>query len=166
MILGMSTATYTFLHVLISLVGIGSGAVVVLGFLTGRQLDRWTAVFLVTTAATSITGFGFPFDHLQRAHIVAILSLITLAIAAPARYVFHLSGAWRGIYVVGSAIALYFNVFVLVVQSFEKVPVLKVLAPTQKEPPFLVVQLLVLLVFGALTIFATVRFHPERPQSA
>jgi len=161
MILGLSTSTYTTLHVLISLVGIGSGLVVMYGLLTAQRLDRWTAVFLVTTALTSISGFGFPVTHLLPSHIVAILSLLVLALAIPARYVFHLAGAWRPIYVIGSTIALYFNVFVLIVQSFEKVPALKALAPTQKEPPFVVVQLVALLIFAALTVFATVRFHSE-----
>ena len=162
MILGMSTATYTFLHVLISLAGIGSGLIVVFGLLTGKLMDRWATIFLATTALTSITGFGFPFDHLLPSHILAILSLVTLAFAIPARYLFHLAGGWRWVYVIGSAVALYFNVFVLVVQSFEKVPALKALAPTQKEPPFVVAQLLVLLIFATVTVFATVRFHPER----
>lgn len=166
MILGMSTGTYTFLHVLISIVGIVSGLVVVFGLLTGRQLDRWTAIFLTTTALTSISGFGFPFDHLLPSHILGIMSLGILAFVIPALYVFHLAGAWRWIYVIGSALALYFNVFVLVVQSFEKVPALKALAPTQKEPPFLVAQLAVLLVFGVLTVLATMRFHPERVRPA
>src|SRR5271166_1763630 len=136
MILGMSTATYTFLHVLISLVGIGSGLVVMLGFLTGKRLDGWTALFLITTVATSVTGFGFPFDHLLPSHVLGVISLLVLAIAVPARYVFHLAGAWRWIYVVTAAMALYLNVFVAVAQSFMKVPALHVLAPTQKEPPF------------------------------
>ena len=166
MILGMSTATYTLLHVLVSLVGIGSGLVVMFGFLTGRRLDRWTTVFLLTTALTSISGFGFPFDHLLPSHILGIMSLAVLAMAIPARYLFNLAGAWRWIYVVGATIALYFNVFVLVVQCFEKVPALKGLAPTQKEPPFVVAQLLVLLIFATLTVFATVRFHPERVRTA
>jgi hypothetical protein len=166
MILGMSTATYTSLHVLISLAAIGLGFVVILGFLTGKRLDGWTAVFLTTTALTSITGFGFPFDHLLPSHILGIMSLVILAVAIPARYAFHLSGSWRWIYVVGSALALYFNVFVLIVQSFEKVSALKVLAPTQKEPPFVVTQLLVLLIFATLTVFATFRFHPERVRTA
>jgi hypothetical protein len=166
MILGMSTATYTFLHVLISLAGIGSGLVVIFGLLNGKRLDRWTAVFLTTTALTSLTGFGFPFDHLLPPHIVGILSLLILALAVPARYVFHLAGAWRWIYVVGSAVALYFNVFVLIVQAFQRVAALKTLAPTQKEPPFVVAQLVALLVFATLTVFATVRFHPERVRTA
>jgi hypothetical protein len=166
MILGMSLSTYTAVHVLISLVGICSGLLVVFGLLNGRRLDVLTAVFLATTALTSITGFGFPFDHLGPAHIIGILSLLVLALAIPARYIFHMSGPWRSIYVLGSAIALYFNVFVLVVQSFEKVPALKALAPTQKELPFVFVQILVLLTFATITVFSIIRFHPERAQSA
>jgi hypothetical protein len=161
MILGMSTATYTFLHVLISLVGIGSGLVVMFGFLTGKRLDGLTAVFLTTTALTSISGFGFPFDHLLPSHKVGIISLVILAVAILARYVFHLAGAWRSIYVVGAATALYLNVFVLVVQSFMKVPALKALAPTQTEPPFLAAQVVVLVVYLSLTVLATKRFHIE-----
>jgi len=166
MILGMSTATYTLLHVLISLVGIVSGLIVMYGFLTGKRLDGLTAVFLTTTVLTSVTGFGFPFEHLLPSHKVGIISLLILAVAIPARYVFHLAGKWRAVYVVGAATALYLNVFVLVVQSFLKVPALKALAPTQKEPPFLVAQMLVLLIFATLTVFATVRFHPERVRTA
>jgi len=161
MILGMSTETYTLLHVLISLVGIGSGLIVISGLLTGKRLDAWTAVFLATTVLTSVTGFGFPFEHLLPSHIVGIVSLVMLAVAIPARYVFRLAGKWRGIYVVGAATALYLNVFVLVVQAFLKVPALKALAPTQKEPPFLVAQLAVLLVFFGLTILAVKRFNIE-----
>ncbi|HZW81336.1 MAG TPA: hypothetical protein VFF50_12760 [Candidatus Deferrimicrobiaceae bacterium] len=159
MILGMSTATYTFLHVLISLVGIGSGLIVMFGFLTARQLNGMTGIFLVTTVLTSVTGFGFPFDHLLPSHMVGIISLLVLAVAIPARYLFHLTGAWRWIYVVTAAIALYLNVFVLTVQLFEKLPALKALAPTQKEPPFLVAQLIVMAIFVALTIVAARRFH-------
>jgi hypothetical protein len=161
MILGMSTATYTFLHVLISLVGIGSGLIVMFGFLTGKRFGGLTAFFLATTVLTSVTGFGFPFEHLLPSHKVGIISLIVLAIAIPARYMFHLSGAWRWIYVVGSATALYLNVFVLIVQAFLEVPALKALAPTQEEPPFLIAQLVVLLVFVGLTILAVKRFHIE-----
>jgi hypothetical protein len=162
MILGMSTATYTFLHVLISLAGIVSGFVVLFGLLGGSLLDRWTTFFLSTTALTSITGFGFPVEHLLPSHILAIMSLAALALAIPARYTFHLAGPWRPVYVIGAALALYFNVFVLVVQSFQKVSALKALAPTQKEPPFVIAQALVLLIFATLTVFATIRFHPER----
>jgi len=166
MTLGMSTATYTLLHVLTSLAGIGTGLIVLFGLLSSKRLDGWTSVFLVTTALTSITGFGFKVEHLMPSHILGILSLVVLAFTVPARYVFHLSGGWRSVYTIGAALALYFNVFVFVVQSFEKVGALKVLAPTQKEPPFLVAQLLVLVVFAALTVFATVRFHPDRVRAA
>jgi hypothetical protein len=166
MVLGMSLSTYTFLHVLISLIGIGSGLVVMYGLLIGKRLDGITAIFLVTTVLTSVTGFGFPVEHLLPSHIVGIISLVVLAVAIPARYVFHLNGIWRPIFVISSALAFYFNVFVLVVQAFEKVPALKAMAPTQKEPPFLVAQLAVLLVFAVLTIFATKRFHPERVRTA
>jgi hypothetical protein len=166
MILGMSTATYTSLHVLISFVGIGSGLVVIYGFLSGKRLDGINTIFLITTVATSLTGFGFPFDHLLPSHIVGIISLVVLAIAIPARYVFHLADAWRWIYVIGAATALYLNVFVLVVQAFEKVPALKALAPTQKEPPFLVAQLLVLVIYLGFTILAAKRFHIEPARAA
>jgi hypothetical protein len=161
MILGMSTATYTFLHVLISLVGIGSGLIVMFGFLNGKRLDGMNTLFLITTVLTSVTGFGFPFDHLLPSHKVALISLIVLAIAIPARYVFHLAGSWRWVYVVTASIALYLNVFVLVVQSFMKVPALNALAPTQKEPPFLVAQIVVMLIFIGLTILAVKRLRVQ-----
>jgi len=159
MILGMTISTFTLLHVLISLVGIGSGFIVLYGLLTGKRLDGWTAVFLVTTVLTSLTGFLFPFEHLLPSHVVGVISLVVLAVAILARYVMHLAGVWRGIYVVSAAVALYFNVFVLVVQAFMKVSALKALAPTQKEPPFLVAQLAVMAVFVVLTIFAVKKFH-------
>jgi hypothetical protein len=161
MILGMSTATYTFLHVLISLVGIGMGLIVMFGFLNGKRFDGMNTLFLATTALTSVTGFGFPFDHLLPSHILGIISLVVLAIAIPARYVFHLAGAWRRVYVITASIALYLNVFVLVVQSFMKVPALNALAPTQKEPPFLIAQLVVMFIFIGLTILAVKRFHTD-----
>jgi hypothetical protein len=166
MILGMSTATYTFLHVLISLIGIGSGLIVMVGLLTGKRLDGVTAVFLTTTVLTSVSGFAFPFDHLLPSHIFGIISLVVLAVTIMARYAFHLAGAWRGSYVVGAAIALYLNVFVLIAQLFMKVPALKALAPTGKEPPFLIVQLAVMAIFVALTILAAKRFHLEPARAA
>ena|SRR3974377_1215005 len=97
MILGMPAATYTFLHVLISLVAIVSGLVVVFGLLAGKRLNGWTALFLAATTATSLTGFGFPFDHLLPSHVLGIMSLVVLAAVIPPRYVFHLTGAWRWI---------------------------------------------------------------------
>jgi hypothetical protein len=154
MILGMTTSTFTFVHVLISLVGIVSGLIVVFGMLKGKRLDGWTAIFLSTTVLTSVTGFLFPIEHLTPGIVIGILSLILLAAAILARYTFHLSGAWSRTYVITAAISLYLNVFVLIVQSFEKVPSLHALAPTQKELPFKIAQLIVLVLFVALTIAA------------
>ena len=165
MIFGMTTSTFTLVHVMISLVGIVSGFVVIFGLLAGKRLDRWTALFLTSTVVTSVTGFGFPFDHLLPSHKVGIISLVVLTVAILARHAFHLAGAWRWIYVVSAAVALYLNVFVLVVQAFEKVPALKAMAPTQSEPPFLVAQLVVLALFVALTIFALKRFRSEQPHA-
>ena len=159
MVLGMSLQTFTFVHVLLSLMGIGSGFIVVFGLLSSKRLNGWTLLFLVTTVLTSATGFLFPVEHFLPSHIVAILSLVALTIAILARYTFHMAGAWRTTYVVGAVIALYFNCFVGVVQAFEKVPTLKALAPTQKEPPFLVAQLVVLAIFVALGIIAARRFR-------
>jgi len=165
MILGMSTATYTVLHVVLSLLGIVSGFVVIFGLIRNRRLDSWTSVFLASTALTSISGFGFPFEHLLPSHKVGIVSLLVLAVTIPARYVFHLTGRWRSTYVVGAAIALYLNVFVFVVQAFLKVPALKALAPTQTEPPFVVAQLMVLAVFIALSVLAVKRFRDNPVQA-
>jgi hypothetical protein len=159
MILGMSLPTFTMLHVLISLVGIASGFIVVYGFLTNKSLDRWTAIFLLTTALTSLTGFLFPFTGVTPAIKLGVISLVVLALAIVARYPMHL--AWKKTYVIAACSALYFNVFVLVVQSFEKVPSLRAIAPTQKEPPFVVAQIAVLLLFVALTTFAVKRFRAE-----
>jgi hypothetical protein len=153
--------TFTLIHVAISLVGIGSGFVVMFGLLTGRRLAGWTTLFLASTVATSVTGFGFPFDHLLPSHKVGIISLVVLTVAILARYAFHLAGAWRWIYVVGAVVALYLNVFVGIVQAFQKVPALKAMAPTQSEPPFLLTQLVVLALFVALAIVAAIRFRIE-----
>lgn len=161
MILGMSTATFTSLHVLISLIGIVTGLVVMYGFFKGSRQSGLTTTFLVSTVLTSVSGFGFPFEHLLPSHKVGILSLVMLTIAILALYVFHLAGAWLKIYVVTASIALYFNVFVLVAQGFMKVPALKALAPTGKEPPFLAAQLVVLVVFVWLIILAAKRYRPE-----
>ena len=159
MILGMTLSTFTLVHVVISLTGIGSGLLVMYGLLIGKRLDGATATCLASTVATSVTGFGFPFDHLLPSHKVGILSLLVLAVAIIARYVFHLAAAWRGIYVVSAVVALYLNVFVLVVQLFEKVPALRAMAPTQKEPPFLLAQLVILALFVGFTIIAAKRFR-------
>src|SRR2546428_4372491 len=158
---GMTTSTFTFVHVLLSLVRIGAGFVVLFGLLTGRQLDGWTALFLATTVATSVTGFGFPVDHLLPSHVVGIISLVVVAVAVPARYHAQLRGAWRWIYVVCATIALYLNVVVGVVQAFLKVSILKAVARQQTEPPFVVTQLTVLTLFILLTIVAVKKFRSE-----
>ncbi|MGN8022958.1 hypothetical protein ACTJJ7_19825 [Phyllobacterium sp. 22229] len=152
--------SFTFIHVLISLIGIISGLIVLAGLLASDRKDGWTLIFLVTTAATSLTGFGFPYQGFTPAIGVGILSIIILIIAAAARYPLRLAGAWRWIYVVTALIALYLNVFVLVAQSFQKIPALNALAPTGSEPPFAIAQGVVLLLFIAAGFACLRRFHP------
>lgn len=166
MILGMSTSTFTMLHVILSLVGIFAGFVVVFGMFSSKTLEGWTALFLATTVLTSATGFLFPREHILPSHIVGVISLVVLAIAIYALYSRHLAGSWRWIYVVGAVVALYLNVFVAVFQSFLKLPALNALAPTQSEPPFLVAQSVVLLIFIALAVMAIRSFHPQPDTSA
>lgn len=153
--------TFTIVHVVISLIGIFSGLIVMFGLLAAKRLNRWTALFLVSTVATSVTGFFFPFHGFTPAITVGIISLFVLAVAIFARYVRHLAGAWRWIYVVSAMVALYLNVFVLIVQLFQRVPALKALAPTQSEPPFAITQLFVLALFVVLTIIAAIKFRIE-----
>jgi hypothetical protein len=160
MILGMSTSTFTVVHVIISLTGIFSGFVVLFGLLSARRLAGWTALFLATTILTSATGFLFhsPFGP---AHVVGIISLVVLAVALFALYGSHLAGAWRWIYVVSALMALYLNVFVGVTQAFQKLSFLQPLAPTQSEPPFVIAQVVVMVILVVLGFLATRSFHPE-----
>jgi hypothetical protein len=153
----------TIIHTLISLIAIFTGFVAVFGMLAGKRLDGWTKWFLITAVATTVTGFFFPFHGLTPAFKLGIISVFVLAITIYARYPRRLAGAWRWIYVVGAVISLYFNVFVLVVQSFEKIPALHAMAPTQTEPPFKLAQLVVLALFIVLGIAAVIRFHSEPP---
>ena len=148
-------------HVVISLLGIVSGYVVIAGMLQALRLPRWTAFFLVTTVLTSVTGFAFPFVKLLPSHILAVLSLIALAIAIYALYSRKLAERWRATYVITAIIAQYLNVFVLIVQAFMKLPLLKALAPTQTEPPFAIAQGVNLVAFLVLGYLATKRFQPE-----
>jgi hypothetical protein len=159
MILGMTP--FTFFHVLLSLVGIFSGFVVVLGFIGGKRLDRWTAVFLATTVLTSVTGFLFPVHHFMPSHAVGIISLVVLALAVYALYLRRLAGVWRRVFVITATIAQYLNFFVLIVQLFTKVPALKVLAPTQSELTFKVARLTTLVIFVLLTIVASMKFRDD-----
>src|SRR4030095_1780975 len=159
MIFGMDDLT--FIHTLLSLIGIVSGFVVLVGMFDSRRQESWTALFLITTVATSVTGFLFPFTKLLPSHIVGIISLVVLAIALFARYSFRLKDSGRWIYVVTALAALYLNTFVLVAQAFLKVPALKALAPTGSEPPFLVAQAIVLAFFIYIGTRASMRFRPE-----
>src|SRR5438876_11310296 len=152
---------FTKLHVVISLIGIGSGLVVMAGLLVRQKLNRWSALFLISTVLTSVTGFFFPFHGVTPAIVVGIISLVLLAVAIFARYGRHLAGGWRKTYVVSAVIALYMNVFVLIVQSFLKIPALKEFAPTQNDPPFKLTQFVVLVVFIALGVVAAIRFRSE-----
>jgi hypothetical protein len=159
-VFGMSLATYTVIHVIISLVGIGSGLIVLFGMFSSKRLDGLTALFLVTTVLTSVTGFFFPFVHVTPGIILGILSLIVLALCIPARYTFHMAGKWRATYVITAVVALYFNCFVLIAQSFQKVPALHKLAPTGSEPPFGIAQGILLVLFIVAGIRAVKKFHP------
>ena len=158
MTLGMSPLL--LVHVALSLIGIAAGLVVFYGLLTGRAQGGWTAVFLVTTVLTSVTGFPLPATQLLPSHIVGVISLVLLAVAIAAFYLFHLAGRWRWIYVATAVAALYLNAFVGVVQSFQKLAFLKPLAPTQSEAPFLIAQIVLLALFIVLGIVAARRFHP------
>jgi hypothetical protein len=152
--MGFGLAAFTLFHLVLSLVAIVTGFVVVFGLLSQKRLSGGDGIFLATTTATSVTGFLFPFHRFLPSHAVGLVSLIVLAVAIFAFYVRRLAGAWTSTYVVAALIALYLNVFVLVVQLFAKIPALKALAPTQSEGPFKITQLLVLVLFVLLGIFA------------
>jgi len=152
--------TFTLVHVLISLAAIVSGFVVLFALIAGRQ-HGWTGCFLATTILTSVTGFLFPFHKLLPSHVIAAFSLVVLAASMFALYARHLVGAWRSTYVVTAIVALYFNVFVLIAQSFQKIPALKKLAPTQSEPPFAIAQCIVLLLFVVLGLAAVRGFRQK-----
>jgi hypothetical protein len=160
MILGMSLPAFTTFHVILSLIGIAAGLIAVLGMLSAQRPGIWAGLFLAFTVATSVTGFMFPFKGFDPADGVGVISLVVLAIAIVALYVYHLAGAWRWIYALSAVVALYLNVFVAVVQSFQKIPYLHPLAPTGSEPPFKIAQGIVLLLFIALGILAARKFHP------
>ncbi len=157
---------YTIIHTVISLIAIFTGLVVLFGMLAGKRLDHWTTWFLISAVATTITGFFFPFHGFTPATGLGIISLPFLAITIFARYSKHLAGAWRWIYAIGAVICLYFNLFVLVVQLFEKVPALHAMAPTQTESPFKLTQLVVPIVSTVLAIVAVIRFRPEPARAA
>ena len=152
--------TFILIHVAISLIAIFTGLLVVYGLLNANRMDRWTAVFLITTLATTVTGFMLPFEKFLPSHIFGILTLIAFVPLLYARYPGKMLGAWRVTYVLGSMFVLYLNVFVLVVQGFLKVPAINQLAPTQSEPPFFIAQGVVFVLFVVLSIRAVVKFRP------
>jgi hypothetical protein len=160
MIIGLSVATFTLLHVIISLIAIVGGLVVLAGLLGSHRLPGWTALFLVTTILTSASGFLFPIHDFTPALGTGVVSLAVLAVALFALYGKHLSGVWRVIYVTAAIAALYFNMLVLIVQAFQKVPSLKVLAPTQSEPPFLAAQTVLLVLALVVGFRAAFKFRP------
>jgi hypothetical protein len=166
MLLGMSLRAFTIVHVVISFIGIISGIVTVGNWVRGRNSSVWTSTFLITTILTSVTGFMFPFEKVTPAIILGGISLAVLAVAIVASAAGHLHGAWRWLYVASCVAALYFNCFVLVVQSFMKVPALHALAPAGKEPPFAIAQLVVLVAFAALWWKANKGFRPGAPATA
>lgn len=166
MILGMSVAMFTTVHVTLSLIGIVAGLIVLFGMIEGRQFGSWAAVFLTLTVLTSVTGFPIPPFGLDPPRIVGILSLVLLAFAILALYAFRLGGAWRWIYVATASAALYLNCFVGVVQAFQKVAFLNALAPTQAEPPFAIAQVGVLAIFVLLGVLALRNFHPAARHAA
>lgn len=152
MIFGMTP--FTLVHVVISLAGIVSGFVMIDGFLNAKRLDGWNAFFLVMTILTGVTGFLFPRNGITPAQIVGAISLVLLVVAVLARYPLHFAGAGRWLYVIAAIVAQYFNFAVLIIQSFQKVGPLRALAPTQSEPPFLIAQVLALVLFVVLGIFS------------
>jgi hypothetical protein len=166
MVLGMSLSTFTTLHVALSLIGILSGFIVIFGMLASKRVNGMTALFLMTTVLTSVTGFLFPNDHITPGIKIGIISMVVLLIAIIARYVSHLRGASRWIYVVAAVLAQYLNFFILFAQGFRKVPALHSLAPTGTETPFFVAQGLVLLIFIVIAVYAVKQFHPAVENAA
>ena len=160
MVWGLPAETLLQIHVWLSVIGIVTGIVALFGFLTGYLFGVMTGLFLLTTSLTSVTGFPLPPYGIDPPRILGFISLAFLALAIAAIYVFHLAGHWRWIFVVTVVASLYLNVFVAIVQAFQKLSFLKPLAPTQSEPPFLIAQLLALGLFVALGVAALMRFRP------
>lgn len=157
---------FTLLHVVLSLIGIAAGFVMIFGLLLAKRFSACAAIFLITTTATSVTGFLFPFHKFLPSHLLGFLSLIALALAGYAYYPRRLASGWRAVYVVAAVTAQYFNVFVLVAQCFRKVPALHALAPTQTETPFKVAQGCVLALFVLLAILSVRKFSRAQLRAA
>jgi hypothetical protein len=162
MMLGLSLSAFTTLHVIISLIAIVAGLIVMFGMLGPNRQPGLTAIFLLFTILTSVTGFMFPFGGVTPGILIGILSCILLTIACIALYAMHLAGAWRWIYLVTALVSLYLNVFVLVIQSFLKIPALHEIAPGNPPagPVFAVIQGIVLVFFVVMIVRVWRRFHP------
>jgi hypothetical protein len=160
MILGMSLALFTQIHVALSLIGLGSGFLVAFGMLRSRTFPFATAVFLLTTELTSITGFLFPFKGITPGIVFGFLSFFALLVAVFARYGGHMQGPWRKAWIISSMLAQYLNFFVFIVQSFDKAPTLHAMGDMQKETAFAAAQLTALIAMLLFTILALRRFHP------
>jgi hypothetical protein len=163
MILGISLQAFTLVHVVLSLIAIVTGLIVLIGMIDGKRLPVWTALFLLTTVLTTATGFMFPFGGVTPGIVIGILSSVLLIFALFALYIRRLTQAWRWIYAITAVAALYLNVFISIVQTFQKVPYFQALAPTQSEPPFLVAQGVALAIVVVLGVLAVTRFRPGMP---
>jgi hypothetical protein len=153
-------STFTWVHTALSVAALVAGLVVVIGLFSSRTLRVWSIFFLVTAIATSVTGFGFPFQSFGASHWIGVISLVVLALAVLARYVLNYTGVWRWLYAVCMVVGFYFLVFVLIAQAFKKVPSLAALAPTLSEPPFAIAQVVVLLIFVGIALATARKFHP------
>jgi hypothetical protein len=158
--MGLFSTPFTAFHTLLSILALVAGFFAVAGLFGPNRQRAWTAIFLITAIATSVTGFGFQSAGLMPSHYVGIIALVVLAAVLAARYLFGLAGAWRWIYAAGMVLSLYFLIFVTIAQAFAKIPALQAMAPTQSEPPFAIAQGIVLVVFLALTIAAALKFRP------
>lgn len=160
MILGLTLGQFTLLHVVISMIAIATGFGVLAGVLSSTRLPVWTALFWVFTVLTTITGFMFPLNGFTPALGTGIVAAVVFIPSLVGLYIYRLRGKWRWIYAAGAVVSLYLNVFVFIVQSFLKVPLLNALAPTGTEQPFALTQGAVLAVFVLIGIIATWRFRP------
>jgi hypothetical protein len=153
---GIPTDTFVQIHVIISLIALVAGCLVLYGLFIGTASSAWTVLFLATTILTSVTGFPLPPFGFDPARALGVILLVLVALAVAALYAYHLAGAWRWIYVGSTVAAFYLNVFVAVVQAFQKLSFLQPLAAAQS-----VVQVVVLAAFTALGVLAIIKFHPE-----
>ena len=160
MILGIAIPVFLTLHVTLSLLGIVSGLAVAATLLRGRYPVAVTAIFLASTILTSATGFPLPPYGFDPPRVVGTLSLVLLALAVLGLYAYKLAGWWRSIYIGTAMAALYLNCFVAVIQSFQKIPAINALAPTQTEAPFVIAQVVLLLAFVAIGVAAIRHKHP------